>query len=128
MNNSRRHNTIKSFIIYMMTLAYAFGLIKPVLPLVNDLVQHTFNKMEHMATVHYENGKYHVHTELQQEAQKSEPQKTPAFSNDDTLSTHLQAESLSLAVYQQQISEIAPSYNDDCKDVILPTPILPPRC
>lgn len=119
---------INSAMIYMMVLVYAFGLVKPVLPLVNDLVQHTFNKMEHMATVHYENGKYHVHTELQQEAQKNEPQKSPAFANDETLSTHLQTDILTLAVYRPLITSFAFAYNDDCKDVILPMPILPPRC
>ena len=31
---------------------------------VEDVVEHTFFKVQHMATVHYENGHYHLHNEL----------------------------------------------------------------
>lgn len=31
---------------------------------VEDVLAHTFWKAQHMATVHFENGHYHIHTEL----------------------------------------------------------------
>jgi hypothetical protein len=39
--------------------------LKPVTAVVQDIIAHTFFKMQHLATIHYENGKYHVHTELE---------------------------------------------------------------
>ena len=30
-----------------------------------DVFEHTFFKMQHMATVHFENGHYHLHAELE---------------------------------------------------------------
>ena len=39
--------------------------LKPVSPFIADTVEHILNYTKHMATVHYENGKYHLHTELE---------------------------------------------------------------
>lgn len=38
--------------------------IKPLIYFSQDLVAHAFYKMEHLATIHYENGAYHLHNEL----------------------------------------------------------------
>lgn len=46
-----------------------------------DALAHTFFKMQHMATVHYENGHYHLHNELKtisEQDQGSATQKKPA--------------------------------------------------
>ena len=39
--------------------------LKPLTAIVKDVIAHTFFKMQHTATVHYENGHYHLHTELE---------------------------------------------------------------
>jgi hypothetical protein len=45
--------------------------------MLSDALAHTLNKMEHLATVHYENGHYHLHNELkaldESETQKKNP-------------------------------------------------------
>ena len=38
-------------------------MLKPAIPYVSDAVSHVLWYNEHMATVHLENGKYHVHKE-----------------------------------------------------------------
>jgi len=38
--------------------------LRPLLPVLQDVVAHTFFKMQHMATIHFENGNYHLHTDL----------------------------------------------------------------
>ena len=79
---------IKRFVIYTLLYVYCFGLIKPIMPIVNDIIAHTFYKMEHLATVHFENGKYHVHAELANEADQQKNQKGN-FSENETLASHL---------------------------------------
>lgn len=55
---------IKKYFCFVCLFIYSFALIKPLTPLVKDAVAHTFYKMQHLATVHYENGKHHLHVEL----------------------------------------------------------------
>jgi hypothetical protein len=38
--------------LYLLLAVYAFALVRPILPVVTDVVAHTFFKMQHMATVH----------------------------------------------------------------------------
>lgn len=38
--------------------------MRPIVTVVQDVVAHTFFKMQHMATIHYENGNYHLHADL----------------------------------------------------------------
>jgi hypothetical protein len=39
-------------------------MLKPLLPYATDFIGHVLFKAQHMATVHYENGQYHVHKEI----------------------------------------------------------------
>ena len=50
-------------------------MLKPVSPYIADAFDHAFNYTQHMATIHYENGKYHVHKELVVNAKKDNPAK-----------------------------------------------------
>ena len=85
----------QQIVIYTLIGIYAFALLKPILPVLNDVIAHTFFKMEHLATVHYENGKYHVHVELQKVADKTE-NKNPADLSVffDFLSFHVKNETI----------------------------------
>jgi hypothetical protein len=55
---------MKKGIIYLAIIAYSTIMLKPVLPFLLDGVAHMFWYSKHMATVHYENGKFHVHKEV----------------------------------------------------------------
>jgi len=59
----------------MLLVVYATLLVKPVVPYFVDIAQHIFNYSEHITTVHFENGKYHVHNELKEAAKKRNQQK-----------------------------------------------------
>ena len=48
---------------YLLLFIYATIIIKPVMPTLADGFAHLLNYSEHFATVHYEDGKYHVHHE-----------------------------------------------------------------
>ncbi|MES2776265.1 MAG: hypothetical protein V4722_18970 [Bacteroidota bacterium] len=62
---------MKKALSYLLLLSYLVILVKPVLPYVADFLAHAFWKYEHIATVHQENGKTHIHFELQKAAKET---------------------------------------------------------
>lgn len=112
----------------MMLSIYIVGLIKPTLPVVKDFIAHTFFEASHMATIHYENGRYHLHLELSEEAKTSNTQQGSTFSDNEALFSHLKNDELVFHFYTQTISEINSLYSNVPTDVTIPTPLLPPEC
>ena len=65
-------------------------MLNPVSPYLSDAVAHIFYYTQHMATIHYENGKYHVHKELVDNAKKNNPSKeTPASKKENSANDHI---------------------------------------
>lgn len=65
-------------------------MIKPVSPYITDAVAHIFYYTQHMATVHYEDGKLHVHKEVIDEAKKTQSQsESPASKKDNSTADHI---------------------------------------
>lgn len=124
----KQHDYINKAIILMMLCIYTFGLIKPTMPLVKDLLAHTFFEKSHKATVHYENGRYHLHLELNEDAQKSESKQNTTFSSNEVLASHTKSDELKLKHFFKTISEINSPYINVSTDVNIPTPLLPPKC
>lgn len=85
---------MKKLLLYLLLLSYAAVTFKPVLPYVSDFVEHTFFYAHHMATVHFENGKYHVHYELVKDVKNESPDKTPSSSSkkDNSANEHFATE------------------------------------
>ncbi len=50
---------------YLFLVAYTVGIIKPTLPVISDIIAHTFQELEHTNTVHKHNGENHVHLEIE---------------------------------------------------------------
>lgn len=119
---------IHKALVMMLFFIYALGLIKPVLPLIKDVLAHTFFKTSHMAAVHYENGRYHLHMELSEEAKKTESKQTPSVSNNDVFAFHIKSDNLKLHPFYKSISEINSPYINVSTDVKIPIPMLPPEC
>ncbi len=51
-------------LIYLLLVAYMLLQLSPFVSIVSDTLAHTFNTELHLATIHFENGHYHLHTEL----------------------------------------------------------------
>ena len=66
---------MKKGIVYIVLIAYVALLCKPVMPYVADEIAHAFWYSQHMATIHVENGKYHVHKQVVEESKKATPNK-----------------------------------------------------
>jgi len=81
---------MKKLILHIVLLSYMVVMLKPVLPYVSDLVNHVFFYTQHMATVHYENGKYHVHKEIVDNTKKETSQKEiPTAKKENTTTDHI---------------------------------------
>ncbi|MBC7384051.1 MAG: hypothetical protein H7296_13885 [Bacteroidia bacterium] len=78
---------IRLFII-LITSMYCHGLVKPVMPLIKDVVAHVFFEMEHLSTVHHEHGHNHMHAELLNEAEEEENHHATSI-NFETFTDHL---------------------------------------
>lgn len=123
----KKHDYINRAIILVMLCIYAFGLIKPTMPLIKDVLAHTFFEKSHKATVHYENGRYHLHIELNDEVQKQDSKQNPSFSNTEVLASHIKSNELVLHHFFKTISEINSPYINVSTDVNIAMPLLPPK-
>ncbi|MBL0183060.1 MAG: hypothetical protein IPP96_12495 [Chitinophagaceae bacterium] len=81
---------MKKAALYILLFAYSTAMLKPVSPYIADAFAHAFYYTQHMATVHYENGKLHVHKEIVDNAEKDESSKeNPSAKKDNTASEHI---------------------------------------
>ena len=67
---------MKKAVLYILLFSYTSLLLQPLLPYIADATAHAFWYSQHMATVHYQNGKYHVHKESVSMAKKSNSENT----------------------------------------------------
>ena len=81
---------MKKAALYFLLFSYAMVILKPVAPYVSDAVDHIFYYSQHMATVHYENGKMHVHKEIVNNAKENQSAKElPASKKDNSANDHI---------------------------------------
>ena len=52
-------------------------MLKPVLPYISDTIAHIFWYSKHMATVHYVDGKFHVHKDVMEQEKRNGTEKNP---------------------------------------------------
>jgi len=82
---------MKKILLYLLLFSYTIIVFKPLYPSIADAMAHIFWYSEHMATVHYEHGKYHVHYEYAQAAKNSYPQKDTSLPKSESFNEHLMA-------------------------------------
>ncbi|MEP6713133.1 MAG: hypothetical protein ABJA37_11980 [Ferruginibacter sp.] len=68
---------MKKGILYILLFSYSVLMLKPLLPYISDKIAHAFWYSQHMATVHYVDGKFHVHKEVMEDAKKNSNEKNP---------------------------------------------------
>ena len=78
---------MKKIALYIILFSYTTIILKPVSPYISDTVAHIFYYTQHMATVHYQNGKLHVHKEIVDNAKKNDPAKESPSSKKETSSS-----------------------------------------
>jgi hypothetical protein len=102
---------MKSIPAYYLLLLYTVAICRPVFPLLNDYLAHTFWTAEHLVTVHQHQGTNHVHYELKEAAEKGN-QEQAAGAMFETFSVHLLpdnsfAEQHTTSVCLQQVTRIS---------------------
>lgn len=81
---------IRYYGIWLFIAVYACMSLKSILPYATDFLAHHFNESEHMATIHYEHGSYHVHTEVaHNESTKNKEPQSPAPTQGKDVKTDL---------------------------------------
>ncbi|MEO6541225.1 MAG: hypothetical protein ABIN74_09555 [Ferruginibacter sp.] len=81
---------MKRIALYIILFSYTTVMLKPVSPYISDAFSHIFYYSQHIATVHYENGKMHVHREVMDNAKKNESQKEiPVSKKENTANAHI---------------------------------------
>ncbi len=78
---------MKKLLLHIILFSYAIVMFKPVFPYVGDFIGHVLFYKKHMATVHYENGKYHVHAEVAKNTQEDNSNKNIPSSKKEVTST-----------------------------------------
>jgi hypothetical protein len=74
---------MKKLLLHIILMSYTVVVFKPVLPYITDFIGHAFFFTKHMATVHVENGKYHVHYETAKDAKEEKSDKNTATPKKD---------------------------------------------
>ena len=119
---------MKQIALYIILFSYSMVILKPVSPYISDAVEHIFNYTQHMATVHYENGKYHVHKELVNNDKKNSPAKENSTAKkENSANDHIsiqQKESVTVSILNR-IFQIPVSAS--LQHNYLPGDYLPPR-
>ena len=99
--------------------------------ILQDVIAHTFYKAQHMATIHFENGAYHLHTELNtiaEEDNKKSQQNTPSsVKADETISVHVKEEFIFKPADNQFVSALTFSQKQDVVSPFIKKSSPPPK-
>ncbi len=80
---------MKKLLLHIILVSYAIVMFKPVFPYVEDFIGHIMFYKQHMATVHFENGKYHVHAEVVKNVKENDSNKSTSFKKQFTTNDHI---------------------------------------
>ena len=81
---------MKKLLLHIILLSYAIAVFKPVFPYIKDTINHLLFYKQHMATVHFENGKYHVHAEVEKNTKEDDSNKnTTPIKKQNTTNEHI---------------------------------------
>ena len=86
---------MKTIAAYYFLLFYTFALCKPILPLLQDELAHTFWIDEHLATVHHHHGDHHAEEEVAEAEHEENADQQPATTKiSEPISVHIVIETL----------------------------------
>lgn len=118
---------MKKIAAYYLLLLYILATLKPVLPIVNDMLAHTFNETEHLATVHQHFGILHLHHDLKEAAKDDNDQNNAALLKaSEPVSVHLFYEDeiikLPFFICKNSFFYLSPNLPHPMEDVTAPPP------
>ena len=103
-------------------------MLKPVVPYISDAVAHIFYYSQHMATVHYQNGKLHVHKEIIDNAKKNDPAKeSPSSKKENSFNDHISLLQKNKQPCFHEINNYRIPYSSSVSAIYLHSDYPPPR-
>lgn len=122
---------MKKQLAILLLLCYTLVWLRPLVPVVSNWLAHTFWLSEHITTVHYENGHYHVHYELKEISEDTKgdlPLSSSSKQIDETIQTHLfnSPHRLIIADPSSELYSFLPS--EKLQAVFIPVNSPPPWC
>jgi mannose-6-phosphate isomerase class I len=122
---------MKKQLAIILLFCYASVLLRPLVPVVSDFLAHTFWSSDHIATVHYENGHYHLHYELKEiHKNDSDPvQQLPEKkSGNENVQVHLLISEIDFSIDLISVNQPSYSIKSAHSDVLICVPTPPPWC
>lgn len=117
---------MKRIIAYYLFFFYAAAMLKPVMPLVTDLIAHQFAHEHHIATVHQHNGEEHVHYELAAAADEQEKDQENKQKLTEPISLHTFSENdhdlFVTPATNEFNSTVVPEVDDPPQQITIPPP------
>lgn len=90
--NSRDSLSPKELMAYCLIIVYLFATCKPVLPVIADVLAHSFWEANHIESVHHTHGANHLHIEIAKaENHEESGQNNTALKFSEPLALHLAA-------------------------------------
>ena len=81
---------MKSTTAYYLLLLYLTVMFRPIIPVIEDAWSHTFNKAEHLSTVHAHQGKNHLDVEVADKASENDNSKNQkTIKIEDQFTSHI---------------------------------------
>ncbi len=107
---------MKATIAYYMLILYATVMFKPLIPIVQDFLSHTFSEAIHIATVHAIYGSNHLQKELSQ--QEKESNRPASLNGEITAQVHVPASELQ---FNFDLYNISSNYPANKADALMPS-------
>lgn len=119
---------LKFTISYYLLLLYAVVVIKPMIPFVGDRLEHEFNYMEHIATVHAMYGANHMEKEMAADA-KDNARQSGSQKTEEPVPVHVTGEEYRHEPFAPDIKiSFACFQISNIKDILHPVAAPPPKC
>ena len=74
---------------YYLLLLYTLALCKPVLPVIQDILAHTFREAQHISAIHLHQGAHHTESAIAQAAQEQSDSSKASVKNSKPVSIHI---------------------------------------
>jgi hypothetical protein len=76
MNARKEKELMMGKVAKMVLFFYILSMFQPVMPVVMDVIAHTFYEQQHIMMVHEVHGKFHIHSELANSLHQSDKEKS----------------------------------------------------
>ncbi len=112
-----------------MLFVYVFGNLNALIPIAKDAFSHVFFEETHIASVHLENGRYHLHLEVKNQTEKSGNSKSSSSKTQatDFLYAHIVTDCLTLTKSFSTTVEYLGNYKNSFSEFYVEPTSPPPK-